>query len=377
MREALDQAGRHLCHRLGRLHVREQQQELVAADARHDVLAARHRLQALSDLLQHQVADRMAVGVVDRLEAVEVDEQQGQSAGAGIGLGGGGGQAVFEIDTGRQLGQAVDGRRGSGQTPRRLGLARRGIAERLQQHEAEAGQHGQQQRLGPGRDEDGVQIGRGGGRDREQHGADQRAGATRRFRLAARLEFQADGDEGGGQHQDGHARPPRAGGAGGAEQARRREHRMPVGNDERQHPHAGERRQRLACRGGGAGASQAGKREGQQAGHERNAGERTGAGFERLEETTWPPQSAAAEDDGRHAQHPGDPAAAPARRREDLGPEPQKRHADQKPCKTGQQPLAIQEVHEGRARGDAGQHRMKGSSQEHRTHLISVRRAIP
>ena len=87
LRQALDQARGDLRHRLLGLDVGEQQQELVAADPGHHVLAARHRLQALADLLEHEVADRVAVGVVDRLEAVEVDEQQRQAAGVGVGLG--------------------------------------------------------------------------------------------------------------------------------------------------------------------------------------------------------------------------------------------------------------------------------------------------
>ena len=80
LREALDQAVGDVGDALLRRHVAEQEQELVAADAGDDVLAARHRLQALADLLEDEVADRVAVGVVDRLEAVEVDEQQGEPA---------------------------------------------------------------------------------------------------------------------------------------------------------------------------------------------------------------------------------------------------------------------------------------------------------
>jgi hypothetical protein len=50
-RQTLDQAAGDVRDRLLRLHVGEQEQELVAAHAGDDVLAARHRLQPLADLL--------------------------------------------------------------------------------------------------------------------------------------------------------------------------------------------------------------------------------------------------------------------------------------------------------------------------------------
>ena len=49
--------------------------EFVAAEPRHQLVAARHRAQPLRDLDQQLVAGGMAVNVVDRLEAVEVDAQ--------------------------------------------------------------------------------------------------------------------------------------------------------------------------------------------------------------------------------------------------------------------------------------------------------------
>ncbi len=50
--------------------------ELVAAEARHQVLAAERLAQPRPDLLEHEVAVVMAECVVDLLEAVEVDQQQ-------------------------------------------------------------------------------------------------------------------------------------------------------------------------------------------------------------------------------------------------------------------------------------------------------------
>ena len=49
--------------------------ELVAAEAGDQLVAAHHRAQPVGDLDQQLVAGRMAVNVVDRLEAVEVDAQ--------------------------------------------------------------------------------------------------------------------------------------------------------------------------------------------------------------------------------------------------------------------------------------------------------------
>jgi hypothetical protein len=149
LREALDQAVGDVGDALLRRHVAEQEQELVAADAGDDVLAARHRLQALADLLEDDVADRVAVGVVDRLEAVEVDEEQGEPAGVGVGLGRCGGEAVLEVDARRQLGQAVDGRRGADRAPRRLVVVRAGAVQRLEHRQAHADQRADEDGFGP------------------------------------------------------------------------------------------------------------------------------------------------------------------------------------------------------------------------------------
>ena len=63
--------------------------EFVAAQPGHEVMG-RHRVQQpLRHPLQQGVADVVAEGVVDRLEIVEVDEQQRQRPGVGPGQPGG------------------------------------------------------------------------------------------------------------------------------------------------------------------------------------------------------------------------------------------------------------------------------------------------
>ena len=57
--------------------VREQDPELVAAEAGHGVGLAQHTVQAGADLPQEEIARVMAEGVVDLLEPVEVDQEEG------------------------------------------------------------------------------------------------------------------------------------------------------------------------------------------------------------------------------------------------------------------------------------------------------------
>ena len=67
-------------------HVGEHDGELVAADARYRVAVAHRLLQPQRHLLQQLVAAGVAQGVVDRLEAVEVDEQRRERHIAALGL---------------------------------------------------------------------------------------------------------------------------------------------------------------------------------------------------------------------------------------------------------------------------------------------------
>ncbi|KQV49488.1 hypothetical protein ASC95_18005 [Pelomonas sp. Root1217] len=64
--------------------VLHQQHELVAANASHGVGVARRDPQTRGDLFEHRVAGSMAERVVDRLEAVKVDEQHGHLAGIAL-----------------------------------------------------------------------------------------------------------------------------------------------------------------------------------------------------------------------------------------------------------------------------------------------------
>ena len=74
----LDDAVRQRDAVVGRVGAFHQHEELVAADPRHGVLVARLDAQSLRDLADHFVADRVAERIVDRLEAVDVDEQHGE-----------------------------------------------------------------------------------------------------------------------------------------------------------------------------------------------------------------------------------------------------------------------------------------------------------
>ena len=65
--------------------VGEDGEELLAADAAEQVAAAAVRRHARRHLLQHDVADGVAVAVVDRLEAVDVDHDEGDAAAGGGG----------------------------------------------------------------------------------------------------------------------------------------------------------------------------------------------------------------------------------------------------------------------------------------------------
>ena len=195
---------------------------------------------------------RMAVGVVDRLEAVEVDEEQRQPAAARVGLGRGGGEAVLEVDARRQLRQVVDGAasRCAGGGPRGscsrlvpcasvssiiLVIAASAASSSASAHSvakvpvADAGRH------------------RRGERDQGRAGEGGRA--ARDEGLAARLELEREAD----QHACASRKIDRPGPqepspVGQAKQARRREHRVAVGDQQRHVAKPGERRQRLARR---------------------------------------------------------------------------------------------------------------------------------
>ena len=76
--QSLLQAPGKLCHRTIGMHRGQEDGKLVAAQAGDHVGSAQRRLEAFGDLLQHQVADVMAEGVVDFLEPVEVENHKGK-----------------------------------------------------------------------------------------------------------------------------------------------------------------------------------------------------------------------------------------------------------------------------------------------------------
>ena len=88
----------------------EDQHELLAAVAADHVARPQVRAERLGDAAQHDVAGGVAVGVVDGLEVVDVDERDRQRALVAAGaldLGEQGGQQRAAV---RDAGQAVDGR---------------------------------------------------------------------------------------------------------------------------------------------------------------------------------------------------------------------------------------------------------------------------
>ena len=79
--------------------------ELVAAEARHQILAAHDVAQPLGDAEDQLVADVMAERVVDVLEVIEVDVEHGGSLAAGAHVVDHGFEPLAEIDA---VGQAAD-----------------------------------------------------------------------------------------------------------------------------------------------------------------------------------------------------------------------------------------------------------------------------
>jgi hypothetical protein len=304
------------------------------------------RLQALADLLEDDVADRVAVGVVDRLEAVEVDEQQRQPAGIGVGLGRGGGEAVLEVDARRQLRQAVDhGRRADG-APRRLVVAAGDPVERLQHRRRDADQRCDEQRFGPGRWRRRIGFGRDRRRQGQEERAEQRARDPHRQELLARLELEAETDQRRGEEEDRDPRSPRSEDDGRAEESRRREDRMPIGHEKGHRGEAGECGHGLSrCRHRG-GEGEAGEHPGERAGDEGAAERAAAGGVDRGEEVARPPEPEAAEGDRAGLEVARRRPAARSRRGEGLGGEPEENRADREADHPRQQPLAIQEIHE-------------------------------
>ena len=84
-----------------------QHRELVAAQPRHQIIAAHMLVQALSDGLQHLIASAVTVLIVDRLEVIEVEQHQGHGFTAAQGIGHGRFGALHQVATVGQFGQRV------------------------------------------------------------------------------------------------------------------------------------------------------------------------------------------------------------------------------------------------------------------------------
>ena len=127
--------------------------ELVARIARHRVGGADAAAQALGDGAQHLIAGGMAVGVVDGLEPVQVDEQQGEALAVADRLAQDRLQPVVEQQPVGQPGQGIDQALGATLFAGALQLQRAGeTRRRATQHRldhrhlgetaAAAGEHG-------------------------------------------------------------------------------------------------------------------------------------------------------------------------------------------------------------------------------------------
>ena len=85
----------------------QQDAELVAAEAGQGVGLAQDALDAGGDLLQQEIAVVVAQGVVDGLEAVQVDHEQGQQAVLALGAVDGLAQAVLQQHPVGEMGEGV------------------------------------------------------------------------------------------------------------------------------------------------------------------------------------------------------------------------------------------------------------------------------
>ncbi|MNO94208.1 hypothetical protein D3C76_858240 [compost metagenome] len=79
--QAVDQAPAKAVDLVAAVHAVHYQHEFVATQACHQVAVAGRFAQACGHFQQHGVASGVAEGIVDRLEAVQVEQQQGQRRG--------------------------------------------------------------------------------------------------------------------------------------------------------------------------------------------------------------------------------------------------------------------------------------------------------
>ena len=106
-RDGLDELLRHAGHAAVVGEVGQDDDELVAAQARHGVARRAAPAQPVGHLAQQHVAGLVAEAVVDGLEAVEVDEQHGQRLAAALVAGQRLAQAVLHQAAVGQAGEGV------------------------------------------------------------------------------------------------------------------------------------------------------------------------------------------------------------------------------------------------------------------------------
>ena len=81
--DSLQQFFGHMRRTVG-IGVRQQQDELIPAQARHRVFLAHRRFQTLCDLYQQRVADAVAEVVVDVLEVIKIEKHHDQLGAAAL-----------------------------------------------------------------------------------------------------------------------------------------------------------------------------------------------------------------------------------------------------------------------------------------------------
>ena len=91
--------------------IREDDGELVAADPVRAIAAAHDRGRDLADRRQESIAGIVALAVIDRLEAVDVEDQEGERGSLPLRFLELEGQLVLECAVIAQAGQAIDERR--------------------------------------------------------------------------------------------------------------------------------------------------------------------------------------------------------------------------------------------------------------------------
>ncbi len=111
------------CRGAGQVALLEHHDELVAAEARCRAGTLDRPLDPTRDLLQHAVACRVPTPVVDRLEAIEVDEQHGERVTVASGLFDALGEPIEEQAPVRQPGEMV--RQGQAHALARIGVEQR------------------------------------------------------------------------------------------------------------------------------------------------------------------------------------------------------------------------------------------------------------